>query len=117
MLETLLSRDEPEYDALRDQLISCCVVGREMTGVGFSSRLDVDAAAPAAAADVGNPLGTGRAFADDVYADIDGLEHGAGFALWLDDGRLSQLEGFTYDDPWPDVVRTYTVRLAPITRA
>jgi hypothetical protein len=117
VLETLLSREEPGYDALREQLTSCRVVSREMTGVGFYSTLKVDPAAPPVTADVGNPLGTGHDFPDDVYADVEGLEQGAGFVLWLDDGRLSQLEGFAYDESWPDEVRTFTVRLAPITRA
>jgi hypothetical protein len=117
VLETLLSRDEPGYDELREQLTSCRVVSREMTGVGFYSTLKVDAATPPVAADVGNPLGTGHAFPDDIYAAIEGLEQGAGFVLWLDDGWLSQLEGFTYDEPWPDEIRTFTVRLAPSTRA
>jgi hypothetical protein len=37
----------------------------------------------------------------DVYATLDGIEHGAGFQLLVRGGRLPQLEGFTYDEPWP----------------
>jgi hypothetical protein len=40
-------------------------------------------------------LGHGREFPDDLYAEIDGLEHGAAFLSWLDAGRLKTLKGFT----------------------
>jgi hypothetical protein len=31
-----------------------------------------------------------------------GFYHGAGFVLFVDDGVISFLEGFTYDEPWPE---------------
>ena len=105
VIETLLAREEPGYDNLRAQIGSCRVTGREMTGVGFYTALEVDATASPAPPAVGNPVGQGHEFPDDVYADLDGLRHGVGFLLWLDDGRLATLEGFTYDEPWPDGVR------------
>jgi hypothetical protein len=41
----------------------------------------------------------------DVGAEIEGVRHGVGFVLFIQDGRLDCLEGFTYDDPWPDEVK------------
>ena len=39
----------------------------------------------------------------DVGADLVGVDHGVGFALFVKDGRLDFLEGFTYADAWPAV--------------
>ena len=116
VIDALLSRQEPGYDELRMQFQTCRVASREMTGVGFYTALQVDAATPPAPADVGNPLGHGREFPDDVYAEIDGLEHGAGFLLWLDAGRLETLEGFSYAEPWPNEVLEFYAKLTPISR-
>lgn len=88
VIEALLSRDEHGYDMLRQQLKACRVLDRTMTGVGFYAALEVPPEASAAPADVGSPLGHGRDFRDDVHADIEGLRYGAGFVLWLADGRL-----------------------------
>jgi hypothetical protein len=38
---------------------------------------------------------------DDVDGTVNGLAHGAGFVLFIRDGKLDILEGFTYDEPWP----------------
>jgi hypothetical protein len=116
VIESLVSRDEPGYDELRRQLVSCRVRSREMTGVGFYTTLEVDPSAPTAPASVGNPLGQGRGFPDDVCADLEGLQHGTGFVLWLADGRLETLEGFTYDEPWPNEAEAFAVRMTPISR-
>ena len=117
VIDTLLSRHEPGYAELREQFTSCRVNSRKMTDVGFYTELGVDAHASSAPVSVGNPLGQGYEFPDGVYADIDGLEHGAGFLLWLDEGRLETLEAFTYAEPWPDEVRRFEVRFEPINRS
>jgi hypothetical protein len=114
VIEALVSREEPGYAELRQQLASCRARSREMTGVGFYTVLEIRPDAPPAPESVGNPLGHGRGFSDDVYADLEGLQHGVGFALWLADGRLATLEGFTYDEPWPSEVEAFAVRLTPI---
>jgi hypothetical protein len=38
---------------------------------------------------------------------MDGLEHGAGFELLVKDGYLRMLEGYSYDEPWPDSIHTF----------
>jgi hypothetical protein len=45
----------------------------------------------------------------DVSADIDGLEHGVGFILCIEDGYLHMLEGYTFEGPWPDRIITYSL--------
>jgi hypothetical protein len=116
VIEALVSRWEPGYAELRQQLASCRARSRETTGVGFYTVLEVGPHAPPAPESVGNPLGHGRGFSDDVYADLEGLRHGAGFTLWLAGGRLATLEGFTYGEPWPGQVEAFAVRLTPMSR-
>jgi hypothetical protein len=44
-----------------------------------------------------------------IEADILGLQHGAGFLLFVRDGVVSFLEGFSYDEPWPAEVKEFRV--------
>lgn len=46
---------------------------------------------------------------NDVYADIEGLEHGAGFLLFIRNGKLAFLEGHSHDEDWPGHVGDYEV--------
>jgi hypothetical protein len=74
-------------DALRQQITTARVVSFENTGVGFFSALIVDSIAPAIS--YGSPLG-------EVHGEVLGVAHGMGFLLFLDNGRVSLLEGFSY---------------------
>jgi hypothetical protein len=38
----------------------------------------------------------------DVGAEFPNLRHGAGFVLSIRDGVVTMMEGFTYDEPWPE---------------
>jgi hypothetical protein len=48
---------------------------------------------------------------------VQGLEHGAGRVLFVRDGQLRSLEGYTYGEPWPErptaVSLSNVVPLAP----
>ena len=50
----------------------------------------------------------------DVHSEVRGLQHGAGFILFLRGGAIACLEGYTYgDDSWPehpDLLRLFYVR-------
>jgi hypothetical protein len=37
-----------------------------------------------------------------VLARIEGLENGAGFNMYIKDGIVKDLEGYCFDDAWPD---------------
>jgi hypothetical protein len=115
VLDLLLSRPDEGYAVLREQLTAVEVTARETSGAGFFTSLSLPSDSPKAPGTVGNPLGTG-AYEDDVYADIEGMAHGAGFLLWLEDGLMSQLEGFAYGDPWPDDVTGFAVRWEKLNR-
>ena len=76
-------------DALASEQGKVRVSSRENTGAGFYTTLDVSHRSPIKG--VASPLG-------DVGATVVGLEHGMGFLLWLRDGHIHQLEGFSYGE-------------------
>ena len=102
-LALLLDRDDEGFQVLRQQAEVASVVSREFSGVGFFTELSVPPDAPHL------PDGTSIDPITGVGADIAGLQHGAGFVLFLAEGRLEMLEGFTYDEPWPDSYESFSV--------
>lgn len=87
-----LAGDHPTLGVLRIQAERARVVERKETGVGFFCDFEVEASAPSADGDFQ---------ISDVHGELSGLAHGVGFVLFIRSGRLSMLEGFTFDEPWP----------------
>jgi hypothetical protein len=95
ILDAMLAGELPELSVLRAQAKVATVEERQMTGVGFFTTVSIPPeVTPVSAA--------GRRVISDVGAELVGLENGAGFLLFIQDGRLDFLEGFTYDEPWPE---------------
>ncbi len=44
----------------------------------------------------------------DTHAKLEGLKLGAGFVMFIRDGLIKTLECYTYDEPWPISITTYT---------
>ena len=103
VITTLLAHKHPVMDALRRQFDECRVASREFTGHGFFSTLVVADGVEAA------PVTLRQLDLGDVTATIDGLEHGAGFVLFVRDGVLDVLEGFAYDEPWPSAIGRFEI--------
>ena len=50
----------------------------------------------------------------DVVADIPGVKNGGlGFFLYVRDGYLHKLEGYTYGEDWPSNVSNFRLSYAP----
>jgi hypothetical protein len=94
VIEMLLSGDHPVLVALREQARSCRATTRERTGAGFYCHFQVPREAALSLTKRDFRIG-------DVVADIQGLEHGAGFVLFIRNGCLDLLEGYSFDEPWP----------------
>src|SRR5690349_13964598 len=92
----LLAGDTGIAPALRAQYAVARVAGRQLTGVG----LFVDFGVPAEAPRIVPPdLEVG---ADATLTDGTAV----GFLLFVRDGTLAMLEGYTFaDDPWPEHAR------------
>jgi hypothetical protein len=98
VIRMLLAGDDAILSSLRDQAEHLTVSSREMTGVGFFTELVVTGSAATAAIARSFRLG-------DVSGTADGVMHGLGFLLLVEDGLLRMLKGYTYDEPWPAEVR------------
>lgn len=99
VLEKLLAGDHPVLSVLRAQAQVARLASREYTGAGFFLSFELPFDAPAAAE---------RDFHfGDVNALVDGLQNGAGFVLFVRRGRLDMLEGYSYEEPWPNEIRGF----------
>jgi hypothetical protein len=76
-------------DALAGQQEKVRVTARANTGAGFYTTVDIPHHLPIQG--VASPLG-------DVGATVVGLQHGMGFLLWLRNGRVHKLEGYSYGE-------------------
>lgn len=94
VLDKLLSGKHPVLATLRAQAEKARLVERQRSGVGFFCAFEVP---------LGVPTVEGDFQIDDVHGELPSLAHGAGFVLFVRDGRLDMLEGFSYDEPWPQV--------------
>ena len=99
VMQMLLAGDHPTLETLRQQFDRCSVAKREFTGVGFFTSFKVRDGVPRL-----EPAR--RIVMGDVCADVDGLEWGCGFILFVDDGLLGTLECHLWgDDALPDNAR------------
>lgn len=103
VLEMFLDGDDARLGILREQLATCSVRSRELTGAGFFTNLHV----PAGAHKIDS---LHRVVISDVDADVPGLTHGAGFALFIENGVLDFLEGFSFGEPWPSEITGFQLR-------
>lgn len=95
VMEMLLAGDHPMLETLRQQFQHANVAKREYTGVGFFTHFEVPA-------DV-RRLPNNRSFElRDVFgASPDGPQREFGFILFIRDGVIDFLEGFTFYDRFP----------------
>ena len=104
VLSKLLAGDHPVLCGFRKQLERCSVKTRRFTGAGFMTELDL----PSDVERVGMIKKETRV--GGVVAEMDGLSHGAGFVLYVKDGLLDALEGYSYDEPWPPEIASFELR-------
>lgn len=102
VMNKFLSGEDATLINLREQFKGASLKHRECSGVGFFTSFSFSDGVKTLGQEVSFKLG-------DVYAEIDGLLHGAGFLLHVDRGRISVLEGYTYDEPWPEVINDYKI--------
>ena len=99
VMQMLLAGDHSTLETLRQQFDRSCVADRDFTGVGFFTSFEVRDSVPR----VETPS---RIVIGDVCADVDGLESGCGFILFVDDGLIGTLECCLWgDDALPENAR------------
>mgnify|MGYP001023990954 FL=1 len=95
VLMWLLAGDDPVIKALRRQLQEIRSIRRELTGVGihlyFETSIDTQP--------LHKELDVKADFCfGDVEAETQSLKNGIGFLLWIRNGIITSLEGYTYDE-------------------
>jgi hypothetical protein len=99
----LLAGDDPVLQVLREQVRLVANVRRELSGAGFFAYFELPREAPRIEGSPSFQIG-------DLCADVERLEYGAGFVLFVRNGAIDVLEGFSYEEPWPDQIGTYTLK-------
>jgi hypothetical protein len=95
-LYSLLAGEHPILAALREQADHVAVRSRETSAVGAFINFEVDHSTVP-------PIQIrSRLVLGDGVIVTPRLQHGAGCSLFVEDGYISFLEVFTYDEPWPE---------------
>ncbi len=94
VMPLLLASDDATRIQLRKQYARARIQQVELTGAGFFVTFEI----PADVARTTPPNLQGG----DVHIRVEGVEHGAGCVLFVRDGVLSMLEGYTYGEEWPE---------------
>jgi hypothetical protein len=102
VLKKLLAGKSQWLVNLRDQASAMGPRSRELTGTGFVTRFSVPD-------DVPRLLNRPTFRFGDVSAEINDLKYGAGFLLFVKDGAIASLEGYSYEEPWPKDIREFRV--------
>lgn len=93
----LLAGDDDALAVLQQQLRNAEVSSRMLTGVGFYTEFSIPSAVARLSGHPSFKLG-------DVNGTAANVAHGLGFLLYVTDGAIAMLEGYTYDEPWPNNV-------------
>ena len=105
VMRMLLAGDDQALAVLRDQIEQAKVSSRQLTGVGFYTEFSTSPSIPRLSGRPSFKLG-------DVNGTAANVKNGLGFLLYVADGAITMLEGYTYDDPWPNriegLVLTYS---------
>ena len=110
VLDKCLAGDGDCLNYLRLQSKALLVKNRVPTVVGFYTTFDL----PnwnAACLDLPKTFRIG-----DVILDSKQLMHGAGFLLYVENGYITMLEGFTYDEAWPEKLEQYSLSYVNVPR-
>jgi len=90
VLGAVCERHAADRTALESQLGAAVVVRRENTGAGFYTRFEIRAGK--------SPAVAGERMRSGPNARVEGLEHGMGFILWLENGFATTLEGYSFGE-------------------
>ena len=102
VLEMLLHGDDKFLLNLRRQLEFVVVKNRDFSKAGFFTNFHISNLCKI------KDIKSNLTFKiGDIHADIEGLNHGAGFLLYVEDGLIRMLEGYSYDEIWPSTIKEY----------
>jgi hypothetical protein len=102
LMPLLLAGEHPTLKVLRDQFRVSRVRSVEFSGVGFFAEFEVPVNAVT--------VTPSRIVGGEAKIELAGVEHGAGCVLFIDNGRLAMLEGYSYgSEPWLETTEVIAV--------
>jgi hypothetical protein len=103
VLAEMINKRPADREVFLQQLHNCQVVSRKNTGCGHYTTLKVDP----------HVLPSGskeRELIQGVHVSCPELELGCDFILYIQDGYLQELEGYTFvDEQWPEKVTSFHI--------
>ena len=97
----ILKKEAPEYN---EHLPHLLVDRRENTGAGIYVYFKYSEKPTLFSSE-------NRTIGQSVYAEIEGLEGGAGFMLYIDEGRITMLESFSHgSEAWPAHISKFEIQ-------
>lgn len=105
-MEILLEGDDATRKTLAHQWKNSTIASRELSGAGFSLHFNVPETVPKIEGKQDIEIEQDKD-GFNIVAHIPGVEHDAGFILFIRNGRIAWLEGFTYADPWPENISEF----------
>ena len=100
-MKRIIAEDSTMSVILEKQYKSSKVLSREFSGFGFFTNFEI--------IDKSLKLPDNQNFElGNVQLKLEGLKLGAGFVLFIRNGLIKTLECYTYDEPWPAIINTYT---------
>lgn len=107
VMTKFLDGEDDVLSVLREQYHNAIVKNREFTGKGFFTDYIIPNDIPKLKSQKSFQIG-------DVIGEIDRVEHGIGFVLFIKNGVIDVLEGFTYgDEEWPNLIINYKLSYLP----
>ena len=96
LMEMLLDGDDLVLEELRNQYHNSIIESRKFTGAGFFTHFKVKKGIP--------PVAEGKSFQiRDIRVTADSVTGAFGFILFINEGYLSMLEGYTLStEVWPE---------------
>ena len=102
VIRKILPQTGIDYPTFKYQYENAEVVETKMYRRGFDIRFRMKKGIPAVGAEGQRTYGT-------VSAQIPELAYGMGFILWVKDGMIQSLEGYSYEEDLPEIVEKYTL--------
>ena len=107
LINMLLAGEDDILSLLRKQFSRSTIQSRTNTGAGFYTTFTIPEDIPRVSDEF--PAVKSRFCFGDVDASLPELKAGAGFLIWVIDGYLNQLEGYTYGEKWPSELSNYSL--------
>ena len=102
VIEAILEGNEENKKILLEQYKKSKISEREFSEVGFFTSFSVSS-------DSKQIESKSMTLGETVHANIPSLKNGAGFVLFIRNGKIDVLEGFTYGEKWPKKITDFEI--------